>query len=322
MSFRAGGLRAGISRAQSCASALPGCVAGGCDRAALAALARASAASGRPPMGAAWGQTAEQRRRHQRGAAQAVRPERSLVGHARSMTGPTPAPVQLDDEGPAGAPGLARCAATGPGPELDQRAGSARRGANAAAGPRPAIDTARVGHGRDRVGVSHRRRRDLAYPAGLDVPYLSGSAPVAGTRRRSPTRTTTRTAESTSATFRAPQGWPPAPRPTGAFEGQPERGRVTAAGGRQRLGRGDLARPRCGLRAVPELPHPPRRGQLDDVDRHDCGDADHGGAWRQAGVRRWSVSSSAPVGGSYTLPGVDVVAATGDHGYPGAGVDN
>jgi hypothetical protein len=36
----------------------------------------------------------------------------------------------------------------------------------------------------------------------------------------------------------------------------------------------------------------------------------------------WSVSSSAPVGGSYTLPGVDVVAASGDHGYPGAGVDN
>ena len=28
------------------------------------------------------------------------------------------------------------------------------------------------------------------------------------------------------------------------------------------------------------------------------------------------------MGGTYTLPGVDVVAATGDHGYPGAGVDN
>ncbi|MGZ4341816.1 MAG: hypothetical protein ACXVHX_07110 [Solirubrobacteraceae bacterium] len=36
----------------------------------------------------------------------------------------------------------------------------------------------------------------------------------------------------------------------------------------------------------------------------------------------WSVSSSLPPGGTYTLPGVDIVAATGDHGYPGAGVDN
>ncbi|MGZ4330960.1 MAG: hypothetical protein ACXVXL_23510 [Solirubrobacteraceae bacterium] len=36
----------------------------------------------------------------------------------------------------------------------------------------------------------------------------------------------------------------------------------------------------------------------------------------------WSVSSSLPPGGTYTLPGIDIVAATGDHGYPGAGVDN
>jgi hypothetical protein len=36
----------------------------------------------------------------------------------------------------------------------------------------------------------------------------------------------------------------------------------------------------------------------------------------------WSVTSSVPPAGTYTFPGVDVVAATGDHGYPGAGTDN
>jgi hypothetical protein len=36
----------------------------------------------------------------------------------------------------------------------------------------------------------------------------------------------------------------------------------------------------------------------------------------------WSVISSVPPAGTYTFPGVEVVAATGDHGYPGAGTDN
>ena len=248
---------------------------------AVAVPARASAASGRPPIGL--GQTPNS------GTAAGMRSApptgQALAGTLDQMTGLTPAQVQLQDVCPAVAPGLARCAAQALILQSTHRLvrPDVARTRPLALGPRSAQPAA--ASAATAPAVSQPAAGTPAYlQQAYDLAYLSqtggrGDTVAIVDAYDDPN------AESDLGTFpHAPPAWRPAPPPTAAFA------RSTRAAPRRRsrpatrMGGGDLARPRRRLGALPELPHPPRRGHLDDVDRHGHRDADRGQAGRPAGL--------------------------------------
>ena len=90
---------------------------------------------------------------------------------------------------------------------------------------------------------------------------------------------------------------------------------------RTRLGARGVARPRRGLGALPELPHPARRG-LDRQHRRPRQRRDRGGApARQPDIEQLERSLWDADRRPVHLPGVAVIAATGDEGYMGGGSD-
>jgi hypothetical protein len=320
MRFLAGGLRAGISRAEPRASALVMLHALTMAIAhAVAVPARASAASARPPIGL--GQTPNS------GTAAGMRSAaptgQALAGTLDQMTGLTPAQVQLQDVCPAVAPGLARCAAQAlilhsthklVRPDI-------ARTRPLALGPRSAQPAA--ASAATAPAVSQPAAGTPAYlQQAYDLAYLSqtggrGDTVAIVDAYDDPT------AESDLGTFRSTSGLAACTTANGCFR------KVNQSGAASPLPAGDRGWeeeisldldavsalcPNCHILLV----------EATSTMSTDMATAMHTAA--SLGARQvsdsWSVSSSAPVGGSYTLPGVDVVAATGDHGYPGAGIDN
>ncbi len=118
-------------------------------------------------------------------------------------------------------------------------------------------------------------RRDGVDRAGKVVPHAipagygpatsrgrtrSPAAPPAPAPWPSSTPTTTRTPRPTSRTYRVQFGLPACTTANGCFSKVNQTG-GTRSRGPTAAGPGDLARPRHGLRGLPELPDPARRGQ-------------------------------------------------------------
>ena len=194
MSFLAGGLRAGISRARSCASALAMLLALTVAIApAVAVPAPANAASGRgEPMGGGLSQTPNSGGGTRAGMRSAPPTGQALAGTLDQMTGLAPAQVQLQDVCPAVGPGLARCAAHALVLNSTHKL------------VRPDVAHTRpLALARDRRSPRRPpprpRRRSAGQPPGRrrisSRPTTSRTCPewgVAGTRSRSSTHTTTR----------------------------------------------------------------------------------------------------------------------------------
>ena len=322
MSFLAGGLRAGISRAQSRASALVSLLALAMAIAgAVAVPARASAASGRPPIGP--GQTPNSGSATPVGMRSAPPTGQALAGTLDQMTGLTPAQVQLQDVCPAVAPGLARCAAQALILHSNHRLvrPDVARTRPLALGPRsaqPAAASAAIAPAVSQPAAGTPAYLQQAY----DLSYLSqtggrGDTVAIVDAYDDPT------AESDLGTFRSTSGLAACTSANGCFR------KVNQTGAASPLPAGDRGWEEeisLDLDAVSAL-CPNCHILL--VEATSTMSSDMATAMQTAaslGARQvsdsWSVSSTLPPGGSYTLPGVDVVAAAGDHGYPGSGVDN
>lgn len=247
----------------------------------------------------------------------------ALAGTLDQMTGLAPAQVQLQDVCPAVAPGLARCAAQALVLNSTHRLvrPDVSHTRPLALGPRsaqPAAATAATAPAVSQPAAGTPAYLQQAY----DLSYLSGAGGRGDTvaivdAYDDPT------AESDLGTFRSTSGLAACTTANGCFR------KVNQSGAASPLPAGNKGWEEeisIDLDAVSAL-CPNCHILL--VEANSTMSTDMLAGMQTAGALgakqisdSWSVSSSAPVGGSYTLPGVDVVAATGDHGYPGAGVDN
>src|ERR1700761_4651451 len=315
MSFLAGGLRAGISRAVPRANALVVLLALAASIAPAVALpTRARADSGRPPIGP--GQTPNAGGATQAGLRSAAPTGQALAGALDQMTGLTPSQVQLQDVGPAVAPGLARCAAQAV--ILDSTDKLVRPDVAhtrpLALGPRSAQPAAAAAA--TAPAVSQPVAGTPAYlQQAYDLSYLS-QAGGRGDTVAIVDAYDDPTAESDLATFRNTSGLAACTTANGCFR------KVNQSGAASPLPAGDRGWEEeisLDLDAVSALcPN----CHIILVEANSTMSTDMTTAMQVAGALgakqvsdSWSVSSSAPVGGSFTMPGVDVVAATGDHGY-------
>jgi hypothetical protein len=322
MSFLAGGLQAGIRRATSRASALVVLVALALSIAhAVARPARASAAPGRPSI--SLGQTSNTGGGMRAGLRSAPPTGQALAGTLDQMTGLTPAQVQLQDVCPAVAPGLARCAAQAlilhSSHKLVRPDVANTR--PLALGPRSAQPAATSAA--SAPAVSQPTAGTPAYlQQGYDLSWLSqtggrGDTVAVVDAYDDPT------AESDLATFRSTSGLAACTTANGCFRKVNQAGAASPLPARDAGWEEEISLDLDAVSALCPNCH------ILLVEASSTMSTDMTAAMQTAaslGARQisdsWSVSSSAPVGGSYTLPGVAVVAATGDHGYPGAGVDN
>ena len=315
MSFLAGGLQAGIRRAGSRASALV----------ILVALAQAFALPTAASAASAWHPSLGQPTSASIHAGiRSVPPSgQALAGALDQMTGLTAAQVQLQDVCPAVAPGTARCAAQAL--VLDSTHKLVRpdvaRTRPLALGPRsiqPAAATA--------ASTPAVNQPAAGTPAYLQQAYdLSWLAQNGG---RNDTVAVVDsyddpTAESDLATFRSTSGLAACTSASGCFRKVNEAGAASPLPSRDAGWEEEISLDLDAVSALCPNCH------ILLVEANSTISTDMTAAMQTAaslGAKQisdsWSVSSSVPVGGTYTLPGVDVVAATGDHGYPGAGVDN
>jgi hypothetical protein len=319
MSFQAGGLRAGITRAEPRASALALLLALAASIALVAATpTEASAASGGgPSLGQRTGA------RIHAGVRSAPPTSQALAGTLDQMTGLDPAQVQLQDVCPAVGPGLARCAAqalvlhsshklvrpdvvrTRP---LALGPGSAQPAAATAASV-PAVNQPAAG-----TPAYLQQAYDLSW---LSQNGGRGDTVAIVDAYDDPT------AESDLATFRSTSGLAACTTANGCFRKVNENGAAAPLPANDKGWEEEISLDLDAVSALCPNCH------ILLVEAGSTMSTDMTSAMQtaaQLGARQisdsWSVSSSVPIGGTYTLPGVDVVAATGDHGYPGAGVDD
>ncbi|MGZ4233015.1 MAG: hypothetical protein ACXVUE_19120 [Solirubrobacteraceae bacterium] len=315
MSFLAGGLQAGIRRAGSRASALVILVV---LAQALAVPIGASAASGRhPSLGQSTGASIH-------AGIRSVPPSgQALAGALDQMTGLTPAQVQLQDVCPPAAPGMARCAAQALILHSTHKLvrPDVARTRPLALGPRsmqPAAATAASTPAVNQPAAGTPAYLQQAY----DLSYLSqtggrGDTVAVVDAYDDPT------AESDLGTFRSASGLAACTTANGCFRKVNEAGAASPLPTRDAGWEEEISLDLDAVSALCPNCH------ILLVEANSTMSTDMTVAMQTAaalGAKQisdsWSVSATAPVGGTYTLPGVDVVAATGDHGYPGAGVDN
>ena len=288
---------------------------------AVALPARASAASGRPPIGL--GQAPSNGGGTPAGMHSAPPTGQALAGTLDQMTGLTPAQVQLQDVCPAVAPGLARCAAQALILHSTHRLvrPDVARTRPLALGPR-SLQPAAAGAA-TAPAVSQPAAGTPAYlQQAYDLGYLSqtggrGDTVAIVDAYDDPA------AESDLGTFRSTSGLAACTTGNGCFRKVNQSGAASPLPAADRGWQEEISLDLDAVSALCPNCH------ILLVEATSTMSTDMTAAMQTAaalGARQvsdsWSVSSSLPPGGSYTLPGAAVVAATGDHGYPGAGVDN
>ena len=134
-----------------------------------------------------------------------------------------------------------------------------------------------------RPGAGARHARAATAPPTSRAP-TSCPPPAPGAPSRSSTRTTSRRPRPTSPPTAASSACPPCTTANGCFSKVNQNGGTTPPAGQRRLGRGDRARPRHGLRGLSAVQDPARRG-----DQPDHGQPRHR---RQPGGHAWARSRS------------------------------
>ena len=270
----------------------------------LAAITPAAAAAGfnlRQLPGAAGG--------HHAAGLRASTPSASaLSGSLEQTTGLTPSQVAAQDVCATARPGQAQCASQ----VIVQRSDRRLVHPHVHAHPtftqvfprgRPARDSAAPAAGTTSSSASPPGAGTPAYlQQAYDLTYLSqtdgGSDTVAIVDAGDDP-----TAESDLATYRANFGLPACTHRQRLFsQGQPIGPELAAARPGLGLARGGVAGPRRGLGAVPQLPHPVRRGQLGVHDATSMPPSRRPGRWAPTRSRRAGAAAASRPIGSGTFP--------------------